>query len=355
MSTKEHTPGADFDWTVVGAGPAGIATVGKLIDAGVDPKRVAWIDPQFKVGDFGTKWRNVSGNTNVGLFVEFLNCCKAFHYRECDRGFSLHQQDPTRTCELHRMAEPLEWVTAQLRRQVVCFETPANSLKAHDQVWHVALAGSSIRSHNVVLAIGADPVSLRLPGVEEIPLADAMDAQRLAGHCSAKDTVAVFGSSHSAILAIRLLIEHCGVKQVVNFFQAPLRFAVPMGDWIQNDDTGLKGATAEWARTHIEAACHPRLERHESTEANMKLYLPRCTKAIYAVGFARRHIPVAGLHELRHNPSNGVIAPGLFGVGIAFPEAKVNRDGTLEHRVGLWKFMQYLSEVLPHWLRTSDS
>lgn len=35
-------------WTVVGVGPAGIATVGKLIDLGVDPSCIVWIDPHFE-------------------------------------------------------------------------------------------------------------------------------------------------------------------------------------------------------------------------------------------------------------------------------------------------------------------
>jgi len=34
-----------FKWTVIGAGPAGIAAVGKLIDSGVKPLEIAWVDP----------------------------------------------------------------------------------------------------------------------------------------------------------------------------------------------------------------------------------------------------------------------------------------------------------------------
>lgn len=64
---------AIFKWAVIGAGPAGIAAVGKLIDAGINPKEIVWIDPEFKVGDFGTHWRNVSSNTKVGLFLKILS------------------------------------------------------------------------------------------------------------------------------------------------------------------------------------------------------------------------------------------------------------------------------------------
>jgi hypothetical protein len=79
--------------------------------------------------------------------------------------------------------------------------------------------------------------------------------------------------------------------------------------------------------------------------------LPQCTQAIYATGFQKRLIPVECMKTLEYNSRNGIIAPGLFGLGIAFPEAKEDRYGTLEHRVGLWKFMEYLNHIMPVWLK----
>ncbi len=40
----------EADWLIVGAGPAGIITIGILMDIGVDPKRIIWLDPQFEGG-----------------------------------------------------------------------------------------------------------------------------------------------------------------------------------------------------------------------------------------------------------------------------------------------------------------
>ena len=59
-----------YAWTVIGAGPAGIAAVGKLLDRGIAGKDIAWIDPAFAAGDIGAKWRSVSSNTQVGVFLE---------------------------------------------------------------------------------------------------------------------------------------------------------------------------------------------------------------------------------------------------------------------------------------------
>jgi cation diffusion facilitator CzcD-associated flavoprotein CzcO len=61
-----------YRFAVIGAGPAGIATVGQLLDAGIPSDEIAWIDSHFAVGDFGMLWRNVPSNTRVSLFMRFL-------------------------------------------------------------------------------------------------------------------------------------------------------------------------------------------------------------------------------------------------------------------------------------------
>jgi hypothetical protein len=348
---KRSTSTKDFDWAVIGAGPAGIAAVGKLLDSGVHPKRLAWIDPTFTVGDFGVKWRNVPSNTTVGLFTKYLLASQAFNYAECHENFALNNTDPSQTCFLRLMDEPLQWVTQQLMQQVIVVQDLVEELQMKNQHWNLTLSKNSVQTKNVVLALGAEPKTLSNPGVETISLEVAMDREKLAKHCTSEDTIAVFGSSHSAVLIIRGLLESCSVKKVINFYRAPLRYAVDLGDEILFDDTGLKGTTAEWARANLHGTPPEKLQQVFSSQENIEHYLPHCNKAIYAVGFARRGIVITGLGELEYNPYNGIIAPGLFGLGIAFPQAKTDRFGNLEYRVGLWKFMDYLSTILPVWMR----
>lgn len=63
-------------------------------------------------------------------------------------------------------------------------------------------------------------------------------------------------------------------------------------------------------------------------------------KDIYT-SFQRRLIPVQGIKTLEYNDKSGIIARRAFCLGLAFPEAKVDRYGTLGYRVDLWKFMNY--------------
>jgi cation diffusion facilitator CzcD-associated flavoprotein CzcO len=342
-----------YQWAVIGAGPSGIAAVGKLLDHGIPAREIAWIDPCFTVGDFGTLWRNVPSNTKVNLFVKFLQSCLSFRYHKCPHHFELHTIPSDQTCPLAFMADPLQWVTEQLKTDVTVIQDIAEHLSLNQRTWHIQLKHSKIDATHVILAVGAKAKHLTFPALDIVPLSDAMDHERIKQHIHPHQTIAVFGSSHSAILVLRNLIEN-GANKIINFYRSPLRYAIDLNDWTLFDNTGLKGLTADWARHHINGTLPSNLERIYSNKQNIDDYLPQCHKVIYAVGFERRSLPIIQDIDPNHYIEQiGIIAPGLFGVGIAYPEEKMNPVGIVEHRVGLWKFMDYLNRVMPIWLSYS--
>jgi hypothetical protein len=340
-----------FSWAVIGAGPAGIAAVGKLLDAGIDPQKIVWIDPEFRVGDLGAKWQNVSSNTRVELFLKFFHEAKSFDYVPQAKKFEINHLNPKDTCLLKFAVEPLQWITDNLKSKVVCISEKVQQLKLADRHWSIALTGAEVLAQNVILATGSEPKSLSYPGVQEIPLTTALSPEKLKSAVSKEDTIAVFGASHSAVVVMQTLLDDTEVKKVINFYLSPLKFAVYFDDYILFDDTGLKGRTAEWAKENIDGKLPERLQRIIATEDEIRTHLPLCNKVIYATGFQKRLIPVEGMLSLEHNDRSGIIAPGLFGLGIAFPEARTDRFGTIEYRVGLWKFIDYLNNVLPVWMK----
>lgn len=339
-----------FEWTVIGAGPAGIVAIGKLLDLGIEARKIAWIDPTFTVGDFGTLWRNVPSNTKVELFTKFLHGCAAFQAETFLKQFDLNKADPENTCQLALMADPLQHLTQQLQKTITTIQANVNNIRQSEQSWALDLNNKIIYSKNIILAVGAKAKTLSHPNVDPIPLNIALDQTKLSKHITQNDTVAVFGASHSAVLAIRFLCE-AGAKQVINFYLNPLKFAVYLDDWILFDNTGLKGTTAQWARQHLHGKLPRNLSRHFASDDNIKTHLKQCQKAVYAIGFDRRHIAIDGYPNVNYNNKSGIIAPGIFGCGIAYPEAKLDRFGNLEYSVGLWKFMDYLNRVMPVWLR----
>ncbi|KAI8820365.1 pyridine nucleotide-disulfide oxidoreductase-domain-containing protein [Fimicolochytrium jonesii] len=348
-------PHRNYTWCVVGAGPAGIAAVGKLLDNGVNATDIAWVDPKFDVGLCGRKWRSVWSNTSVATFTRFLEASPAFGYDKCETQLALHQMDASETCQLGAMVEPLQCVTATLMRKVFCFHdfvvTVERSGATDD--WLMELdSGSTLTSTNVILAIGSKPRTMSSGDVPILPVEHALCIETLCTKVKPTDNVAVFGSSHSAIMIVRDLLA-CGVSNVVNFYQSPLIYAVFYPDGtILHDNTGLKGKTAEWAKANLEHGNLPtNIQRYQSTPQNIEKYLPTCTKVVYAIGFQQETISVKGIpNPIPYDNKTGIIAPGLYGVGIAFPELGTDAAGNMELKVGMWKFMDYLSRVVPKWV-----
>ena len=342
-------PRTTEEWVVVGAGPAGIAAVGKLLDYGTKPGSIMWIDPQFRVGDFGAKWNQVPSNTTVWRFLEFLHSCDSFGITEAISNFGICSMDPHDTCILKDVAEPLQWITNNLVKSVPTMRSEVTLVRPEDNEWLLQTPVRDLSAKNVVLAIGAEPKRLAY-SAPVISLEDAFDVDRLRKDVQPEDVVGVFGSSHSAILAVRNLLE-VGAGRVINFSRNPLRYAVDYGDWILYDNTGLKGETAKWAKQGMPRVPEDRLMRVGADDGTVHRFLPLCTRVVYGVGFERRRLRVEGVDPARYDQTSGIIAPGLFGCGIAFPERVVDRAGNIELNVGILKFAKFLDRVVPIWLR----
>ncbi|KTD31981.1 FAD-dependent oxidoreductase [Legionella maceachernii] len=347
MSTNKKI----FQWAVVGAGPAGIAAVGKLLDHHIAPTDILWIDPHFKVGDLGQLWRHVSSNTIVKRFVDFLHAADSFGYKQAPIDFQLNHLPPDHTCVLSKIVEPLEWITDHLSKQVTSEKTMIHAMELKERTWTLSSDTQNYRAKNVILATGAVPSNLSYPGVEVVPFEIAIDQARLTQFVDKNHTYGVFGSSHSAMIIIRYLVE-LRVKKIINFYRSPCRYAIDMGDWILFDNTGLKGQTAAWARENIDGVLPSNLVRYTTSEHHIARFLPECNKVIYAVGFEKRtNITIDDYQQADYNPHVGIIGPGLFGLGIAYPEKRADPYGSFEWQVGLWKFMVYLNRVMPVWFK----
>ncbi|WP_419420268.1 pyridine nucleotide-disulfide oxidoreductase [Legionella sp. D16C41] len=339
-----------FKWAVVGAGPAGIAAVGKLIDSGVEPETILWVDPYFKVGDLGRLWANVPSNTTVDKFTRFLYATTAFNYHVIADQFNLVHLPKHNTCILSEIVDPLKWVSKHLCNKVVSKIATIKSAIMDDKRWILSADSQKFIASQVILATGSIPSSLNYPDISSLPLEIAIDKQKLSQVIDLKITYGVFGSSHSAFIIIRNLIE-LGAKKVINFYRSPCRYAIDMGDWILFDNTGLKGDTAIWVREHIDGTIPANLVRYNILETDIHPYLASCDQVIYAVGFERRNnITINNLTYLPYDTHIGILAPGLFGLGIAYPELKSDPLGIVETQVGLWKFSNYLDKVMPIWL-----
>ena len=345
----------DAAWTIVGAGPAGIITVGLLLDLGIPGSNITWIDPEFNVGRLGKYYESVTGNTKNKLFINFLLACKAFQECTSDSIDTLCNLDLEKEFPLGTIINPLKDITKLLMGKVKVAHGQLTSLEFNNNLWHVGVSTQQnsrllFTSTHVVLATGSHPRSLDYACDHEISLDIALNKEMLAQQVEPQDSIAVVGSSHSAILLLKFLSE-LKVKRIINFYKNPIQYSINMGTWLLHNANGLKGTTAEWAREVLEKNPPANLIRLHNTPESLQAWLPICNKIIYAIGFERNELPpINGQNEITYDDRSGIIAPRLFGIGIAFPEKYVDPLGNVEHRVGLNSFMDYAQRIIPTWI-----
>lgn len=339
------------NWLIVGGGPAGIIATSVLLEIGIPGEDILWVDPEFNVGGL-SQYKNTPANTKNKLFAQFLNSFKLYKEIDHESLRNIFNLSPEKEYKLYTIIKPLQVISDYLCEYKVNYiKSDLLSLFFKNNRWIAQVVGGKVSASHVVLATGSSARSLNLGEANKnknIPLSIALDKKRLCSVVNADDRVAVIGSSHSAILAVKFLYS-CGVKEIINFYNKPLTYTVDMGDWQLNPSTGLKGSTARWAKEVLENNPPKNIKRIFSSKENLDRELPSCTKIVQAVGFKRNEIKVNGCKIPKYDDETGVIAPRLFGLGIAFPEKYTDPLGNSEHKVGINSFTEYALKVIPEW------
>jgi hypothetical protein len=384
-ATPDHQ--ADTTWTVVGAGPAGIAVVGMLLDVGVDEKAITWVDPEFNVGRMGKYYYNVPGNALAQNYITFVNECQTFKSYSSESVDYLRNYYPYEACVLRIVIDALQDISDYLKTRVVCHAATMEKLTFEQGEWLITLgAGLSFSSHNVVLATGAHPKVLDYPSsATTLSLDTVLDKNKLKDELEEHDTIALVGGSHSAILVLKYLYE-LHAKRVMNFYWHPISYAYDMGEGNTPDYNGLKGDVADWAFEVLEKKNPETIMRVKNTELARTAWLPLCNKIIYAIGYERNEIPCPDIkpEELVYNDVTGevssgaapgtavssselsgdvvgaentknLVAPRLFGIGIAFPEKIIDPWGKEQHTIGMIDFLEYAQRIVPEWVSAATS
>lgn len=339
------------DWLIIGAGVGGIASIGVLHDLGIPFEDIIWVDSEFNVGRIGEFYTAVPANNTTQKFIDFINACATFRECEAPSIKELQEQDPHEFPELGIIAPALKDITEHIRAHARSYQGWLKDLHFENDVWCAQVGDTYIKARHVILATGSHPRELNYGNLNTIPLDYALDKQTLATYITKDSTIGVIGGSHSGILIIKYLYE-LNVKKIINLYRSPIVYTYDAGGWNANAFIGLKGTTADFAREVLEGPNPPaHIIRDCNNEDNRKKYLPECDKVIYAVGYEPNETPLTYEHEhLVYNDKTGVIAPRLFGIGVAFPEQYCDPQGNLDHRVGLTSFMDYAQRIIPQWI-----
>jgi thioredoxin reductase len=337
-----------YDWAIIGAGPAGIATVGLLLDSGVTKDAILWIDPEFNVGRLGTYYTNVPGNSKAQTYHYYVNQCSVFKEVHSPSIDSLMQYDPVNEPFLSTIVAPLKDITTHLLRTISHRKDTVMGLTRSENAWNIQLTDYSIYASNVILATGCHPHVPTYHGPKMIDLDLALDKEKLTEYISSEDTVAVVGSAHSAAL-ILMYLHAIGIP-TIHLYKHPFQYKYDMGAGNPTTIVGLQGIAAHWTYNVYENKLPESIVRVCNTQENRAHWLPQCTKIIYAVGYVRNTIPGWNFDTLVYDSQTGVIEPHLFGIGLAFPEEVFDHDGTKNYAIGLIDFMKYGQQVVPQWV-----
>ncbi|KAA8642229.1 hypothetical protein EYZ11_009013 [Aspergillus tanneri] len=379
---------------VVGAGPAGLAVMGNLLEKQLGGK-IAWVDPYFQGGRVNRKYREVPSNTKVSLFQAYATAVQPFrsviNSTRIPSAFStLAKLDQEKTCHLHHAADMLKGLSdgiVKMDQVYPCqgFVTAAN-LVENTSSWTVRIMRQDSRDEievvtpRLILCTGSSPTEVSIPvaghDIQRLDLDVVLKPSDLASYLprNVPHTVAVVGASHSAILALLNLVDlarsshpHLRVKW---FTRHPLRYAEYMDGWILRDNTGLKGLAADFARQQLEDEMLPQSEAgqfvtkvdcgRDQEAAQYERHLPSCSHLVQAIGFTRDPLPELSVngHALvpeydsetgNFHDHQGRVISGLHGAGIAFPEQVTDPHGNVEHAVGFWKFMRFIKRACPQW------
>ena len=151
----------------------------------------------------------------------------------------------------------------------------------------------------------------------------------------------VVGSAHSALLVVKYLYDF-GVKKIINLYTKEPTF------WMFG---GLEGITAYWTKNILLAKQPENIVRIPFDVHTLHAHLAVCTKVIYAWGYEPNEIMVNGSVHLSYDPTTGVIAKNLYGIGIAFPQHYLTDDGRSVNLVGIYSFMQRAQDLIPIWMQ----
>lgn len=340
------------EWAVIGAGCAGIAIVGLLLDLGVNPDAIKLIDDEFQAGRL-IKYTKVPANVPNQRFIDYINACNTFSECNTPAMHYLKEYDPQERCPLSIIVNPLLDLTEMLKQKIHAIQGLVNGLNFDGEKWHVSIGDKIITTNHVVLATGSRPKSLPYGKERTIDLDIALDPDQLAQLIDTNDTVGIVGASHSAVLLMKWLYE-LGTARILNFYKQPISYVTDPG----KENTGITGITGQWAKEVLEGIKPANIIQVQSSNEILDVWSPICDKMIYAIGFERNPLPlINGTQPIdSYDDQTGEIAPRLFGIGIAFPEEYISSTSNKEHNIGLRDFMEYAQRVMPEiWMRAPNA
>ncbi|KAI1770394.1 pyridine nucleotide-disulfide oxidoreductase-domain-containing protein [Hypoxylon cercidicola] len=385
-------PSPRIDVLVAGAGPAGIAAVGNLLEL-LGESRIAWVDPAFLGGRIQDYYRAGQSNTPVNFFLDYALALEPFrNIAESTPApnalTALQDLNPNDPCNFGMIGDMLRMLTDGLFNHDRVIAVPGRVCSANwnrdNSEWNMRVddRGGSvfIEVPLVIYCTGASPTRVPLPlSLPRQPLTLNLDTAlnplsiRATLPRNRNICVGVVGTSCSAIHVLMNLVwlrMNWHALLSVRWFTRSknLNYAQHKGDFIRFDKPGLDGLPAQWARENLEVENFPdthvgnivtRVDCSGGTDQERQVYVQEmaaCDRIVQAIGYTRHPLPLEHESLLFNNRTGGFLepltntpVPGLYGAGMGFPQRVAEPTGNVDSPVG-FSFMRFLQKTMPVWI-----
>jgi hypothetical protein len=327
-----------YSYGIVGFGIAGQLLVLELVKRGIKQDEICIFDENFLGGALVTRYGSVLSNTPWSKTKRALMAYPLWSAETIAEGDKKYKEEDCmplrdvgkyclevslRSCpfaeKLTTRVEKLEYIT-------------------ENNCWKIQHSYGEINCKYLFLGPGGTEKQIQFDK-PQIPLSIALDKYSLDKIISAeKDTVAVFGLSHSGTICLQNLQE-LGVKTIgIYNTEKPFIFAR------DGDPNGIKEASEKIADNILAGKFKNCKLISYNNFYDLSKSLLKCTKIISCIGFNAREI---GGKKPEYNSDDAKvnIGPNCYGYGIAFPKISIH-NGSKYPEVSVLAFQEQIINTL---------
>jgi pyruvate/2-oxoglutarate dehydrogenase complex dihydrolipoamide dehydrogenase (E3) component len=327
----------EYAYCIIGFGIAGQLLTLELLQHGISQRDICICDKNFLGGALATHYGSVESNTPWWKTRKALELYSQWSKEVIQEGDLLYTHD--QCMPLRDISRFCSNVANAASYAVNKLTTHVKNIQHIDSIWQIQHTFGTICCKTLFLATGAESKSLELSKAS-IPLSIALDKMQLTQHVNpAKDTILVFGTSHSGTILLHNLQE-LGVKTIgVYKTTKPFIFARDGAyDGIKEGSEKIADSILQGNYINVSlVSWNDPIAVHKS--------IVQSTKCIYATGFETNLIQ--GASSL-YDPATAALKelPNLYGFGIAYPGITI-LDGKSYVDVSVLSFQDQIRRCLP--------
>jgi len=326
-----------YTFGIVGFGIAGQLLALELITRGVIPSNICICDETMLGGSLATSYGSVLSNTPWCKIKKALEIYIPYSTQALQEGNSLYEE--TQCMPVRDIAKYCLMTAKAVIPSIDQYITRIQSVQQDTSgVWNLSYPFGTISCKTLFLTHGVQPKVLDLP-YPTIPLPIALDKDQLKYHVTQKDTITVFGTSHSGTLILQHL-HTLGIPTTAIYKTAtPFRFAR------DGEFDGVKEATETIADSILRGEHTTLTLIPWSDTLAVHKALCKTTKCIYSIGFQPVSLPGV---STTYDPSTAAIQsmPNAYGFGVAYPEICTIQDKQYTS-VSVLSFQTQIQRCLP--------